>query len=450
MNVIMEWINQINGWVWGFGMMLVFLSVGIYLTVRTGFVQFMRVGVIFRETLGAIRERALGGSGEVSPFQATMIAMGATIGIGNIVGVTAAILSGGPGAVFWMWVASLLGMATKFAEATLAVHFRQRFSDGSVSGGPMYYISRGLGLPWLGGFFAFFAAIAAYGIGNVVQVSAIAGVFESQLHLAPVWTGLFAGLVVALVLGGGVRRIAHFVQLLVPFMIFLYLGLGAVVLIFNASGLVPAFQAIFQSAFSIQAGVGGAVGVAATEMIKAGVGRGIFSNEAGLGSAAIAHAQAQVDHPVRQGFWGAMEVFVDSILINSFTALVVLSSGAWNSGSTPYEVLGLSFGGIPVAQTLLAVSLALFAFTTLISWAFYGEESATFLFGEGIRWPYRLAYVVMVFVGGLGSFSTLIKLSDTMNGLMAIPNLIALVLLGGVVARLTRGFFSGEPWTPPK
>jgi len=185
-------------------------------------------------------------------------------------------------------------------------------------------------------------------------------------------------------------------------------------------------------------------------MIKAGVGRGIFSNEAGLGSAAIAHAQAQVDHPVRQGFWGVMEVFVDSIVINTFTALVVLSTGAWMAGGTPYEVLGQGFGGIVSAQALLAVALALFAFTTLISWAFYGEESATFLFGEGIRWPYRLAYVVMAFVGGLGSFTTLIKLSDTMNGLMAIPNLIALVLLGGVVAKLTRGFFSGEPWAPPK
>jgi len=447
---VMEWINQINGWVWGFEMMLVFLGVGLYLTVRSGFIQFARIGVVLRETIGAIRERTLGGGGEISPFQATMIAMGATIGIGNIVGVTAAILAGGPGAIFWMWIAALVGMATKFAEATLAVHFRRRFADGSVSGGPMHYIARGLGLPWLGGLFAVFAAVAAFGIGNVVQVSAIAGTLETQLHIAPAWTGLFAGLVVAVVLAGGVRRIAYFAQTLVPLMVLFYLILAVSVLVLNAAGLWPALRSIFESAFSLQAGFGGAVGVATIEMIKAGVGRGIFSNEAGLGSAAIAHAQAQVDHPVRQGFWGVMEVFVDSIVINTFTALVVLSTGAWTAGGTPYEVLGQGFGGIVSAQALLAVALALFAFTTLISWAFYGEESATFLFGEGIRWPYRLAYVVMAFVGGLGSFTALIKFSDTMNGLMAIPNLIALVLLGGVVAKLTRGFFSGEPWTPPK
>ena len=446
----MEWIDQINGWVWGFEMMLVFLVVGLYLTVRSGFIQFARIGVIFRETLGAIRERTLGSGGEISPFQATMIAMGATIGIGNIVGVTAAIMVGGPGAIFWMWVAALVGMAAKFAEATLAVHFRRQFADGSVSGGPMYYIARGLGLPWLGGLFAVFAAVAAFGIGNVVQVSAIAGTLETQLNIAPAWTGLLAGLVVAVVLAGGVRRIAYFAQALVPLMILFYLILAVSVLALNAAGVWPALRSIFESAFSLQAGFGGAVGVATIEMIKAGVGRGIFSNEAGLGSAAIAHAQAQVDHPVRQGFWGVMEVFVDSIVINTFTALVVLSTGAWMAGGTPYEVLGQGFGSIVSAQALLAVALALFAFTTLISWAFYGEESATFLFGEGIRWPYRLAYVVMAFVGGMGSFTTLIKLSDTVNGLMAIPNLIALVLLGGMVAKLTRGFFSGEPWSPPK
>ncbi len=449
MNVL-AWIDLVNGWVWGFEMMLVFLAVGLYLTARTGFIQFARIGVVFRETLGAIRERTLGGDGEISPFQATMIAMGATIGIGNIVGVTAAILAGGPGAIFWMWIAALVGMATKFAEATLAVHYRRRFADGTVSGGPMYYIARGLGLPWLGALFAAFAAMAAFGIGNVVQVSAIAGTLESQLSVAPAWTGLFAGLVVAVVLAGGVRRIARVAQALVPLMVLFYLILAVSVLALNAAGVWPALRSIFESAFSLQAGFGGAVGVATIEMIKAGVGRGIFSNEAGLGSAAIAHAQAQVDHPVRQGFWGAMEVFVDSIVINTFTALVVLSTGAWMNGGAPYEVLGEGFGSVASAQMLLALALALFAFTTLISWAFYGEEAAAYLFGEGIRWPYRLAFVVMAFVGGLGSFEVLITLSDTVNGLMAIPNLIALLLLGGVVAKLTRGFFSGEPWKPPK
>ncbi len=449
MNVL-DWINRINGWVWGFEMMLVFLAVGLYLSFRTGFIQFTRFGVILRETLGAIRERSLEGGGEISPFQATMIALGATLGSGNIVGVTSAILIGGPGAIFWMWMAALVGMATKFAEATLAVHYRQQFADGSVSGGPMYYIARGLGLPWLGALFAVFAAIAAFGIGNVVQVSALSGALSNNLGVPPAWTGLFAALVVAFVLAGGVRRIARFAQALVPFMIALYLLVATAALVINAQNLGAAFLSIFQSAFNLQAGFGGAVGVAMIEMIRAGVGRGIFSNEAGLGSAAIAHAQAQVDHPVRQGFWGVVEVFLDTIVINTFTALVVLSAGSWMTGGLAFDVLMGSFGQLGPARALMPIVLSLFVFTTLISWAFYGEESAAFLFGEGIRWPYRLAFAVLAFVGGLGSFGALVKVSDTMNGLMAVPNLIALVLLAGVVAKLTRGFFSGEPWTPPK
>jgi len=446
---VLDWIDQVNGWVWGFEMMLVFLAVGLYLSFRTGFIQFTRFGVVLRETLGAIRERSLGGGGEISPFQATMIALGATLGSGNIVGVTSAILIGGPGAIFWMWIAALVGMATKFAEATLAVHYRQQYADGSVSGGPMYYIARGLGLPWLGALFAVFAAVAAFGIGNVVQVSALSGALDNNLGVPPAWTGLFAALVVAFVLAGGVRRIARFAQTLVPLMVALYLLVALAALVANASNLLAAFLSIFQSAFSPQAGLGGAVGTTMM-MIRAGVGRGIFSNEAGLGSAAIAHAQAQVDHPVRQGFWGIVEVFLDTIVINTFTALVVLSAGAWMTGGLPFDVLMGSFGALGPIRAVMPVVLALFVFTTLISWAFYGEESAVFLLGEGIRWPYRLAFAVLAFVGGLGSFGTLVKVSDTMNGLMAVPNLIALVLLAGVVAKLTRGFFSGEPWTPPK
>ena len=446
----MDLVNLIGSWVWGFWMMLIFLAVGLYLTFRTGFVQFTRLGIIFRETLGAIRERTLGAGGDVSPFQATMVALGATLGSGNIIGVTSAILIGGPGAIFWMWMAGLVGMATKFAEAVLAVHYRRQYADGSVSGGPMYYIARGLGMPWLGALFAIFAAVAAFGIGNVVQVSAMSGAFENNLGIPPAWTGLFAAILVAYALAGGIKRIAAFAQVLVPIMIFLYLAVAIAALIVHASGIVPALVSIFQSAFTPQAGIGGVMGVTAKEMIKAGVGRGIFSNEAGLGSAAIAHAQAQVDHPVRQGFWGAMEVFVDTIVINTFTALVLLSAGSWMRGGKPFDVLLGSFSSLGPAKVVMPIVLILFVFTTLVSWAFYGEESSVYLLGEGIRWPYRLAFSVLVFVGGLGQFTTLISVSDTMNGLMAIPNLLALVLLGGVVAKLTRGFFSGEPWTPPE
>ncbi len=449
MNLI-GWFDQLGSWVWGLEMMLVFLAVGLYLSVRTGFIQFSKAGVIFRETIGAIRERALGGDGQISPYQATMIALGATLGSGNIIGVTSAILLGGPGAIFWMWMAALVGMATKFAEATLAVHFRQRFADGSVSGGPMYYISRGLGLPWLGGIFAILAAIAAFGIGNVTQVSALSGALYENAGIPPVWTGLFVAVVVAFVLAGGVVRIAKFAQLLVPFMVVLYLLAALAALVLHAGNLIPAFLSIFSSAFSVHAGVAGGVGFTIQQMIKAGVGRGIFSNEAGLGSAPIAHAQAQVDHPVRQGFWGVVEVFVDTIVVNTFTALVVLSAASWSKGGLPEDVLYGSFGVLGAGLRIMPLVLALFVFTTVVSWAFYGEESAVFLLGEGIRWPYRLAYIVMAFVGGLGSFGTLVKISDTMNGLMAVPNLIALVVLGGLVAKLTRGFFSGEPWRPPR
>jgi len=447
---LMEFIGQVGSLVWGFWMMLVFLAVGLYLTFRTGFVQFTRLGIIFRETLGAIRERTLGSGGDVSPFQATMVALGATLGSGNIIGVTSAILIGGPGAIFWMWMAGLVGMATKFAEAVLAVHFRRQFADGSVSGGPMYYIARGLGMPWLGAVFAIFAAIAAFGIGNVVQVSAMSGAFENNLGIPPAWTGLFAAILVSYALAGGIRRIASFAQVLVPIMIILYLALALAAIITHASGILPAIVSIFQGAFTPQAGLGGVMGVTAKEMIKAGVGRGIFSNEAGLGSAAIAHAQAQVDHPVRQGFWGAMEVFIDTIVINTFTALVLLSAGSWMRGGVPFDVLLGSFSSLGPIKAAMAPVLVLFVFTTLMSWAFYGEESAAYLFGEGIRWPYRLAFAVLAFVGGIGSFDALVTVSDTMNGLMAIPNLLALVLLGGVVAKLTRDFFAGKPWEPPQ
>jgi len=447
---LMDLINTVGSWVWGFWMMVIFLAVGLYLTFRTGFIQFTRLGVIFRETLGAIRERALGSGGDVSPFQATMVALGATLGSGNIVGVTSAILIGGPGAIFWMWMAGLVGMATKFAEAVLAVHYRRQFSDGSVSGGPMYYISRGLGMPWLGALFAVFAAIAAFGIGNVVQVSAMSGAFQNNLGIPPAWTGLIAAILVAYALAGGIRRIASFAQVLVPIMIILYLLVATAALITHAAGLLPALLSIFQNAFTPEAGIGGAMGVTAKEMIKAGVGRGIFSNEAGLGSAAIAHAQAQVDHPVRQGFWGAMEVFIDTIVINTFTALILLSAGSWMHGGEPFDVLLGSFASLGPARGLMPIVLILFVFTTLVSWAFYGEESSVYLLGEGIRWPYRLAFSVLVFVGGLGQFGALVDVSNTMNGLMAIPNLLALVLLGGVIAKLTRGFFAGEPWTPPE
>ncbi len=441
----------VNRYVWGPEMMLVFLLVGLYLTVRSGFVQFARIGVILRETLGAIRERALGAGGEITPFQATMVALGATMGQGNLIGVTAALLAGGPGAIFWMWVAGIVGMATKFAEATLAVHYRRRFADGSVSGGPMYYLSRGLprGLAWLGGLYALLAALAAFGIGNLTQSSAMAASLKAAFAIPPGLTGLFVALVVAFILGGGIRRIAGFAQTLVPLMVLVFLVAGVAELVVYAGRLGGAVAAIFQGAFGAPAVAGGLGGYALAQALKAGVGRGIFSNEAGLGSAAIAHAQAQVDHPVRQGFWGVIEVFLDTLVVNTLMALILLASGVLPQATGAAQAFVAAWN-LPSGEAIAAVILALFVFTTLVSWGFYGEEAASFLLGEGIRWPYRITYVVVAFVGALGGFETVTAIADTLNGLMAIPNLLGLLLLGGAVARLVRGFFRGEPWQPPQ
>ncbi len=447
---VLELNQLINRYVWGPEMMIVFLAVGLYLTLRSGLVQFRRFGVILRETVGAIRERALGFGGEITPFQATMIALGATMGQGNLIGVTAAIMAGGPGAIFWMWIAGLVGMATKFAEATLAVHFRQRYADGSVSGGPMFYLSKGLGLPWLGGLFAVFAAIAAFGIGNLTQSSAMAASFQDGFGVPPALTGLFVAVVVAFILAGGVARIARFAQVWVPFMVIAFLVASVLELFFHLGGIGQALTSIFTSAFNVQAAAGGAGGYAISQALKAGVGRGIFSNEAGLGSAAIAHAQAQVDHPVRQGFWGVVEVFLDTIVINTLMALIILSTGAWTEAASASQAFVLAWDEVPGDTAIASTILSLFVFTTIVSWGFYGEEAASFLLGDGIRWPYRITYVVLAFVGGLGGFEAFTQISDTLNGLMAIPNLIGLIVLGGVVARLTQGFFSGEPWVPPE
>jgi len=440
-------LSSLSRFVWGPEMMVAFLLVGAYLSVRTGFIQITKLGVVFREVLGAIRERRHFAPRRITPFQATMIALGGTMGQGNLIGVTSAILVGGPGAIFWMWLAGFLGMAVKFAEATLAVHYRVRFSDDSVSGGPMYYLSRGLpkSLSWLGAVYALFAAVAAFGIGNLTQSAAMAGGLESAFGVPPGITGLFVAVAAGVILAGGATRIARVAEVLVPLMVLAFLAAGLVALFFHAAEVPAALAAIFEGAFGLKAALGGTAGYALAETLKAGVGRGIFSNEAGLGSAAIAHAQADVDHPVRQGFWGVAEVFLDTLVINTLMALIVLTSGAYQlaKGAPAAFVAAWTFPG---GSTLAAAILALFVFTTLLSWGFYGEEAASYLFGEGVRWPYRIAYVVFALVGALGGFELFIAVADIMNGLMAIPNLIGLVLLAGVVSRLVREFFQGLPW----
>ncbi|RDI96077.1 sodium:alanine symporter family protein [Meiothermus sp. QL-1] len=448
--------DLVNQAVYGPGMMLVFILVGLYLSVRAGFPQLTRLGVALRETLGAIRERSYSFGGQITPFQAAMVAMSATVGTGHLVGMVGAVLVGGPGAVLWMWLAYLVGMATKFAEAVLAVHFRRQYTDGSVMGGPMVYIRYGLGkrMAWLAALFALFTALAAFGIGNLTQAGAVGNALAQEFRVPPAITGLLLAVLVGVLLGGGIRRVARFAQFVVPVKLALFL-LGVLpLLVLHLADIPRALALVFSSALSFEAVAGGAAGTAISlglaEILKAGVGRGIFANEAGLGSAAIAHAQAQVDHPVRQGFWGLTEMLV-SLLVTTLTALTFLASGLWERflGGDRVEAARFLFAEHPLGVAMLALMLAVFALGTMVAWGFYGEEAAAYLFGEGIRWPYRLTFVAFAFVGPLGGLAALTSVADTLNGLMAIPNLIGLLLLGGLLGRLVQEFFQGLPWQPP-
>jgi len=384
-----EYLNRI---VYGFPMKLVFLLVGAYLVIfqiRWFSAPFRMMRVSFSETFGAIRERAYGFGGQITPFQATMVALSATVGTGHLLGMLAAVLVGGPGAVFWMWVGYFFGTGSKFAEATLAVHYRRRFADGSVSGGPMYYLSRGLPrLRVLGFLFALFAAVAAFGIGNSV------GGALTPLGVPPALVGLGLALLVGVVLGGGIMRVARFAQVVVPLKLLLFLVAVLPLLVLYGGGIPEALALVFQAAFTPEAALGGAAGYSLYAAINAGLGRGIFANEAGLGSAAIAHAQAQVDHPVRQGFWGVTEMFV-SFLVTSLTALTFIASGLWRQGGSAAEAAQALFQAHPLGGAILAATVAVFALGTMVSWGFYGEEAAAYLLGEGVRWPYRLTFAVL-------------------------------------------------------
>ncbi|KGQ22584.2 alanine/glycine:cation symporter family protein [Thermus filiformis] len=448
---ILAWNEVLNRLVYGFPMKLVFLLVGAYLVVfriRWFSAPLRMLRVSFAETFGAIRERTFGFGGQITPFQATMVALSATVGTGHLLGMLAAVLVGGPGAVFWMWVGYFFGAGTKFAEATLAVHYRRRFKDGSVSGGPMYYLFRGLPRwRFLGAVFAFFAAVAAFGIGNLAQGSALGGALSPWVP--PGLLGLFLAVLVVLVLGGGVRRVALFAQYVVPLKLLLFLVAILPLLILYGGGLGQALVLVFQAAFTPEAALGGAAGYSLFAAINAGLGRGIFANEAGLGSAPIAHAQAMVDHPVRQGFWGVTEMFV-SFLVTTLTALTFIASGLWRQAGGAAEAAQALFQAHPLGGAALAATVAVFALGAMVAWGFYGEEAAAYLLGEGIRWPYRLAFAVFALVGPLGGLEGFLAVSDTLNGLMAVPNLLGLVLLGPVVQRLVQGFFQGEAWRPPQ
>lgn len=447
--------DAVNGLVWGPPMLALLLGVGVFLTVRTRFVQISRFARMTRETFGKIFRRGPGTEGDITPFQAVTVAMGGTVGVGNIAGVATAIALGGPGAIFWMWVSGLVGMATKFAEVVLGVHYRRREPGQPMMGGPMRYIEGGLGRSWrwLALLFSLFGALAAFGIGNMVQANAVA---EGMQHFGvPRWgTGVALLLAVGLVTLGGLKRIAHVASVCVPFMCTLYMAGALIVILLHAGRLPDALAGIVRQAFTPTAATGGFAGAGVLMTFRYGLARGVFSNEAGLGSAPIAHATATTDHPARQGLWGIFEVFVDTIVICTMTALVIMVTGVWDSGETGATLTMQGFAatfGVRIGFPLVVVNMILTAYDTNLAWCFYGETCTAYLFGHGrtVRQAYRLLWLPFVLLGALGTLELIWGLADTLNGLMALPNLIALLALSGVVVRLARGFFAGQPYEPP-
>ena len=459
---MLDFITKVNGavnnFVWGVPAMVLIIGVGLYLTLRLRCVQIRRFGHALRNTIGKIFHKGEAAEGSVTPFQAVCTALAATVGTGNIAGVAGAIAIGGPGAVFWMWVSALLGMCTKFVEVTLAVNFRERNAQGDWVGGPMYYIKNGLGRKWmwLAYIFAALGVLTVFGTGNATQVNAIITSINSALYSFGVVPkggvpavnlaiGIFIALLVALVLLGGIRRIGRVAERLVPFMALLYVVLGLGVVALNLNRVPAAFAAIFRGAFSPAAVTGGVVGAMFTSM-KKGVSRGIFSNEAGLGTASIAHASAHVDGPVKQGLYGVFEVFADTIVICTLTALVILLGGAEISyGQAAGAELTISgftstYGGW--VSLFTAVAMCSFAFSTILGWGLYGTRCIEFLFGTRVNKPFMLVYSAVAILGATVNLGLLWDIADTFNGLMVIPNLIAVVLLSPVAFRLIREYFA--------
>lgn len=445
MEFLQNLVNSVNGLVWGPPMLVLILGTGFFLMVMLKFMPLARIGTGFALIW---RGRAKGDdeTGEISPFQALMTCLAATVGTGNIAGVATAIFLGGPGALFWMWCTALVGMATKYCEVVLAVHYREKDDRGEHVGGPMYAIKNGLHKRWLwlGGAFAIFGGLAGFGIGNMVQVNSMALALESTFSV-PLWvTGLVTMLFVGLVILGGIKRIGAVAAALVPFMCVAYVIAGIVVLVVHAAELPAAFDLIFTHAFSPIAATGGFAGAAVMAAIRFGVARGIFSNEAGLGTAGIAQAAGTTKSSVRSGLIGMMGTFIDTIIICSITGLAIICSGVWTGGESGAALSAAAFeSAMPgVGAALLTIALVVFAFTTILGWSYFGEKCWEFLVGTKAIWPFRIIWVLAVPFGAIAQLDFAWLLADTLNGLMAIPNLVALLLLSPVVVKLTKEYFA--------
>lgn len=437
---IQQILSSISGFVWGLPLIILLIGTGIYLTI-------ILKGIQFRELLRSlhlaliVRKEKGDYDGDISHFQSLMTALSATVGVGNIAGVATAIAIGGPGAVFWMWITGLFGMATKYSEALLAVRYRETDGRGNMSGGPMYYISKGLGMKKLAMLFAVFASISAFGIGNMVQSNTVADALNTAFGIQHWHTGAFICVATGLVLIGGIKGIARATSAIVPVMIVIYMA-GAIAVIFaNLSAVPEAFGLIFYYAFNPISATGGFLGATISLTLRIGVARGIFSNESGLGSSPIAAAAAKTKDPVRQALVSMTQTFIDTIVVCTFTAVVIISSGVWDSGETGASLSAQAFNqGVPfgIGGAVVALCLAFFAYSTILGWSYYGEKAIQYIVGDSAISPYRILFTVFVFIGAVVELDLVWTFADIMNGLMAFPNLIGLIGLSRVVLGQTR------------
>ena len=449
---VIENVNQVvNGFVWGPFMLALLVGTGVIISIRSGFPQITKLKVILKNTGGKLFSKDIRKKDEsgISQYQAIETALASTVGTGNISGVATAIVAGGPGAIFWMWVSALFGIMTKFAEVTLSVKYREKNEKNEWVGGPMYYIENGLHMRWLGVLFAVFAAVASLGTGNMAQCNSISVALSSTLNISTSVTGIGLCLITSFVIFGGISRIARVTEKLVPMMGAFYILLGLVTIGMNIEVLPAAFGVIFKSAFNPQAAFGGALGYTVMNAVKFGIARGVFSNEAGLGSGPIAHAASNTDHPVKQGMWGAFEVIFSTFIICTITGLVIIMSGLWTEGAA-LDGAALSieaFSGSVGALGKIGVSfgIVLFALSTLLGWSYYGEKAIEYVFkGKNcvgaVKFVYKLIYIGMCYVGSVGGLQLVWGISDTLNGMMAMPNLIALIALSGTVTRMIKDY----------
>ncbi len=450
--VITETLRAIGRVVWGPPTWALLGFVGLYLSFKTNWFQVTRFKAYYGGTIGKLfQKKDTVGKGDLTPFQAFTTAMAATVGVGNLVGSTTAIIFGGPGAIFWMWMIGFFGITTKFAEIVLAVYYREVNAKGLMIGGPMKYIEKGLGWKWLAIIFCISGSIAAFGIGNLVQASVAAGAMHGAFAISRPVTGIALMIFVGLVIIGGIKRIGQVAERIVPFMAVVMI-IGCTLVIIENIGLVPhAFGLIIGGAFTTQGAVGGFAGAAIATAIRYGLMRGIFSNEAGLGSAPIAHATAKTDHPVKQGFWGAMEVVIDTHVICTFVALAVITSGVWTQGlpatATFMYAFSSSFIGPVIGNAVAAIGILIFAYTTMLGWSVYGEKCLEYLTGTWSNMPYRCIYVPVLLIGSLGVVPVW-AVADILNAFMAIPNIIAIIALTVTFAAIAKSYFQGERYVP--